>query len=103
MTGLPRTVLPELLDDLPPHDRQGQRSRRDLRRINRIMLSAAILAAALRRHYSDSGAQPPRRLLELGAGDGSLMLALAGKLARHWPGVSVLLLDRQALVPAATV
>ena len=101
MMRLARTVLPELLDELPPGDSRGQHSRRDLRRINRIMMSASILAATLRQHYI--GKAPPRRILELGAGDGSLMLALAGRLARHWPDATVMLLDRQPLIAPETM
>jgi predicted nicotinamide N-methyase len=40
----------------------------------------------------------PLRVLELGAGDGSLMLGVARALAPTWPQVELTLLDRQALV-----
>ena len=36
----------------------------------------------MRRHAVDA----PRRIIELGAGDGSLMLRLSRRLARHWSG-----------------
>ena len=45
---------------------------------------------------------PPRRILELGAGDGSLLLRLARVLAPRWTGVEVTLLDRHDLVTDAT-
>jgi hypothetical protein len=45
----------------------------------------------------------PRTLLELGAGDGSLMLRLARRLAPRWPDVSVTLLDRVDLVAPQTL
>lgn len=70
-------------------------SRRDLVRINAIMFQAPIVARRLRRDVE----QPPRRLLEIGCGDGALMLAVARRMARHWPGVELTLLDRQDLVP----
>jgi hypothetical protein len=90
-TGLSvRAVRPEVLDSLPPVDREALRSRRDLARINRLMFHASILARLLRQSFS----RPPGRLLEVGAGDGGLMLAVARKLARHWPAVEVTLLDR---------
>ncbi|HVC01442.1 MAG TPA: class I SAM-dependent methyltransferase [Steroidobacteraceae bacterium] len=45
---------------------------------------------------------PPRRILELGAGDGSLLLRLARVLKPRWTGVEVTLLDRHDLVTEAT-
>jgi 2-polyprenyl-3-methyl-5-hydroxy-6-metoxy-1,4-benzoquinol methylase len=43
------------------------------------------------------------RVLELGAGDGSLLLDVARELAPVWPPVDLTLLDRLALVDDATV
>jgi len=45
----------------------------------------------------------PRTLLELGAGDGSLMLRLAQKRAVSWPNVRVTLLDRLNLIAPQTL
>jgi hypothetical protein len=42
------------------------------------------------------------RVLELGAGDGSLMLRIAHELSKSWPAVHVTLLDRLALLTADT-
>ncbi|MHB1872243.1 MAG: class I SAM-dependent methyltransferase [Steroidobacteraceae bacterium] len=47
-------------------------------------------------------AAPPRRVLELGAGDGSWLLRLARALRPPWRGVEVTLLDRHDLVSEAT-
>jgi len=58
------------------------------------MLGAALVRYA--RH-------PPRVIAELGAGDGTLMVALARQLNSRWPGVRVLLLDRQKTVPNETL
>jgi 2-polyprenyl-3-methyl-5-hydroxy-6-metoxy-1,4-benzoquinol methylase len=44
--------------------------------------------------------QPPQRILELGAGDGSLMLRFAQSAG--WRDVEVTFLDRQALISAET-
>ena len=44
----------------------------------------------------------PLRILELGAGDGSLMLCVAEELSESCPAVQLTLLDRLALVPAST-
>jgi hypothetical protein len=96
---LPRRVRPELLDELPAHDPRAVRSRRDLRLLNRIMAARSLLLSALDRML----ASPPRRLVELGTGDGSLLLAIARKRARRWPDVHAALLDMQPVVTADTL
>ncbi len=109
----PRTVQAEILDHLAPDDPEAQRSRRDLRRVNRLMGACSILSARLRPAASGTrGTAPlhaPLRLLELGAGDGELMLRVARALALHgrhsqvWQTVELRLLDRQALVRSETL
>jgi SAM-dependent methyltransferase len=47
-------------------------------------------------------ARPPRHILELGAGDGSLLLRLAGAMNPPWRDVSLTVLDRHDLVSAET-
>ncbi|HEX4050169.1 MAG TPA: methyltransferase domain-containing protein [Steroidobacteraceae bacterium] len=42
--------------------------------------------------------RPPRKILELGAGDGSLMLRLAQALRPPWRDVQVTFIDRQDLI-----
>jgi SAM-dependent methyltransferase len=94
-----RSVVPEELDELAVDDPRGRRSRGDLRRIHRVMRSVSILrrtVAALRL------AAPPRRILELGAGDGTLLLRFARALRPQWDEVEVTLLDRLDLVSAQT-
>jgi len=103
---LPRVVLPELLDGLAADDLAAQRSRRDLQRVHRAMgtrttLLRALRALPLKRTRIASSA--PLRVLELGAGDGSLMLGVARSLQGHWPAVALTLLDRLPLLTAATV
>ena len=95
--SLPRRVEAELLDDLPAGDPRAQRSRDDLRRLHRAMGTLSIATRAL---DSASMNLPPRNILELGAGDGSMMLRLAQRRAARWPGVKVTLLDRLDLVDA---
>jgi hypothetical protein len=97
--GPGRIVAPEWLDTLPADDPRARRARGDLRRLNWLMRHAPLLCAALRNHL----AGPPAQLVELGAGDGSLALALARELHGGWPGVRVRLIDRQATVSAATL
>ncbi|MEO8137480.1 MAG: methyltransferase domain-containing protein, partial [Betaproteobacteria bacterium] len=97
---LPRRVQPELLDSLPADDPAAQRSRADLRRLHHVMGTFSILLRAVDRVMAGSR---PRRILELGAGDGSLLLRLARRRSAQWPDVAVSLLDRQPVVAAATL
>jgi len=94
-----RLVYPELLDSLPPADPRAIHSRRDLRRINWWMGNPGLLAQALINNL----AAPPGQLIELGAGDGSLLLRVAQRLAPLWPEVSAMLLDLQKNVSADTL
>ena len=94
-----RVVEPEWLDTLPADDAGAAGSRRDLRRLNRIMGHAEILGGLLR---AAMGRRAPRRIVELGAGDGTLMLRLAGRLSREWKGVTVTLVDCKSAVSEAT-
>jgi 2-polyprenyl-3-methyl-5-hydroxy-6-metoxy-1,4-benzoquinol methylase len=73
-----RSVLPELLDTLPPDGLEARRSRRDLRLINRVMGNHRWMVRTLRARL-----RPGERVLEIGAGGGELSrrLARAGILA----------------------
>jgi 1,6-anhydro-N-acetylmuramate kinase len=95
---LPRQVEAEWLDELSADDPRAVRSRHDLVRLNRWMLQGSIMARALRKH----AAPRPRRLLDLGGGDGSFMLGVARRLASRWSGLSVTLLDRKDIVSRQT-
>ena len=100
-----RTVLPELLDDLGVQDPRAQRSRRDLQRLHRIMGTQRILLDALRKmtlRRSGSPSSLPLQVLEIGAGDGSLMLGVARALEGAWPPVSLTLLDQHNLLESST-
>jgi len=99
MTSL-RCVRPEALDDLPPDDPRALRSRHDLQRVHRAMRSLSVLEQAVRRLMLRT---PPRKILELGAGDGTLLLRLASALNARWPGVELTLIDRQRIVNSATI
>jgi len=98
--SLPRCVQPEVLDALAADDPAARRSRNDLRRLHRAMGTLSILLSALDRAAARSS---PRAILELGAGDGSLMLRLAHRRAARWSDVAVTLLDRQGAVEARTM
>lgn len=94
-----RRVEPEILDTLAPSDPRAIGSRRDLRRVNWIMGNAGALARALAAH----AVSPPARIVDLGAGDGALSLALARRLARRWPDTTITLVDRAPAVERATL
>ncbi len=94
----PRRLEPERLDDLPPSDPRAAHSRRDLARINAVMGHRRILAAGLAARADGS----PRRIVELGGGDGTLLLGIGRTLSRRWRGVEVTLVDRHDLVADRT-
>jgi hypothetical protein len=94
-----RAVQPELLDQLPAGDHHAVHSRRDLQKINAWMGHAGImgrvLAAAL-------PSRAPQSIVELGSGDGTLLLKLAKRFAPQWKPPRVVLVDRQAVVSSET-
>src|SRR6202163_553451 len=94
-----RRVESEELDGLAADDPRGRRSRRDLRRVHVAMRSISNLqraVAALRL------AVQTRRILELGAGGGTLLLRFARAQRPRWNGVELTLLDRVDLVSEQT-
>jgi SAM-dependent methyltransferase len=92
--AMPRRMEVEWLDILPGDDRHAMRSRRDLKRVNAIMFNAGMMARMMERNI----ATPPRTILDLGSGDGTLMAAVAKRLAPRWRNVTLTLLDRQPVV-----
>ncbi len=97
--SFPRRVEPELLDQLPAADPRAIRARRDVRRANTLMMNAGIMASALMEH---GAGLKPRRIVDLGSGDGQFMLRVARRLAPHWPDITVVLQDKQDIVSRAT-
>lgn len=83
-----RRVKPEILDSLSPDDPEAQRSRCDLRMINRWMGGEKWIVRELR---TMNARKKVRRLVELGAGEGHL----AGALARALPDCEVVAIDLQ--------
>lgn len=100
---MPRVVAAEALDGLTEQDPSAIRSRRDLRRVHRVMGTRTIVAGAIRSVFTGHLRTAPLQVLELGAGDGTLMLAVARALAGEWRDVRLTLLDRQDLVTPATL
>ena len=95
-----RVVEPEWLDTLAADDPRAIRSRSDLRRVNRLMATRTWLARSLEDLLQGSS---HARLVELGAGDGTLALRLARRLARRWPKATLELLDLQPTISEATL
>ena len=97
---MPRVVEPEWLDHLPADDPRAVRSRGDLRRINWLMSATHLLGEALNPLVAG---RSKVRIVELGAGDGSLLLRLARSRVKAWPDVTLELLDMQPVVTAETL
>lgn len=97
-----RCVEPEWLDTLPPDDPRAVRSRHDLQRVNRVMGNTAILARALRKAQPRTPRPWPWRIVELGAGDGTLLLRLARHTPLNRPGGTIIFVDRQSVVGTDT-
>jgi SAM-dependent methyltransferase len=98
---LTRVVEPETLDHLAADDPAAQRARRDLRRVNAFMGARRILERALTR--VSPGERGGLRILEIGCGDGRLLLDVATHRGTRWPAAQVDLLDRQAIVDDETI
>src|SRR3954471_20188500 len=97
--AMERVVEPELLDSLAADDPRAVHSRHDLRRINQWMGNSRHLCAAMKALTT-----PPRRILEIGAGDGTLMLKIARAFADPWkPGIELLLLDMDPVISPETL
>ncbi|HEY6456385.1 MAG TPA: hypothetical protein VIY90_14020 [Steroidobacteraceae bacterium] len=94
--GFSRILEPEILDLLAGDDPRACASRGDLARINFVMRQQRIMANLLQ------PLAPPRRLADLGSGDGRFLLGVARRMAPHWPQVTALIVDRQNIVSAQT-
>ena len=97
--AFPRQVEPERLDELPPEDPDAIRSRRDLQLMTRWMGNARAIVHRL----DQCGARRRVRLVvDLGAGDGTFLLAVARRLGPAWRGTTAVLVDRVLSMSAAT-
>lgn len=96
---LPRRIEAELLDQLPADDPRAMRSRDDLKRVNAWMRNASCMASLLLKYTAGA---TPRVIIDLGSGDGALMLQVARRLAPRWQNIKVILLDQQNIVSATT-
>ena len=87
-----RLVQPELLDHLPGDDPQAIRSHHDLRRIHAWMGNVRHVAPCLD-HAADRKA--PRRIIDLGAGDGAFMAGCLQHATRIPKDTELLMIDRR--------
>jgi SAM-dependent methyltransferase len=92
-----RRIVPEILDALPLDDARAVRSRGDLVWVNALMLQTWIMARQLNRHVLT----PPKRILDLGSGDGAFMLAVARRMRGAWRDVELVMLDHADLLTDA--
>jgi Methyltransferase domain len=92
-----RYVEPEWLDALPPEAPAAVGSRRDLRRLNAWMGSARRIARALQSVPTETH---PVQVVEIGAGEGDLLLRIARRLGGPWRGTKATLIDVQDLLSA---
>ncbi len=89
-----RVLEPEWLDDLSPDDPRAIASRRDLRRLNRIMGHPRLWRKTLTELFPNNG---PNRLIEIGSGDGSLLLEVVR--SNGWNTEAILLDRHPAILP----
>ena len=78
-----RILRPELLDSLPPEDRDAIHSRRDLRHFNRALGNPAWFRKQL-----SLIVRPGERVLELGAGTGELRQSVPSHVFQ-WDGLDL--------------
>lgn len=100
---MPRVVAAETLDHLATDDPVARRSRRDLVRVHRAMGTRSMVCRGWQALVSPQRVAAPLRILELGAGDGTLLLGVARSMAARWPQVQLSLLDRQDIATPATL
>jgi hypothetical protein len=100
---LPRVVAAETLDHLQPDDPAARRSRRDLARVHRVMGTRQIVTRGWQALLGPNRGRQPLRILELGAGDGTLLLGVARSWPRDAPPVRLRLMDRQDIVSPETL
>lgn len=94
-----RQVEPELLDELPADDPRAVRSRLDLRRVNAWMGHSRQIVKIL----GDCADLPVCRIVDLGGGDATVMLAVAKRWRSRAERVELTIVDRQNLLRSDVV
>ena len=92
-----RVIEPEWLDDLPPDDPKAIGSRAGLRRLNSLMGHVGRMHGTLQNLFQKT---EPKRIIEIGAGDGSFLLKLIHRTG--WKNTEIILLDRQPAISSET-
>lgn len=95
-----RVVAPEWLDSLDPSDPRAIHSRADLRKLNWLMGHAGAIARGLEPWSRAAG---PARLVEMGCGDGRLLLRALRKLPKPPEDSAICLVDKEPVVSRATI
>src|SRR6266851_2654884 len=95
-----RLVEPEWLDQLPADDTGAIGSRHDLKLLNAWMGNAGILSRAI---FGMCATWTPRRIIELGAGDGNFLLRVAEHFPQRWKNAHAVLIDRNSIVSSRTL
>ncbi|HEX4266163.1 MAG TPA: methyltransferase domain-containing protein [Verrucomicrobiae bacterium] len=90
-----RSLHREFVDELPPEHPGAIQTRRDLRRLNTLMGHAGIITRSLKKAFPN---QPASRMVEIGAGDGEVLLRVARRLAPSWHDVDVTFVDFHELL-----
>jgi hypothetical protein len=90
----------EWLDELPASDARAIGSRKDLRRLNRLMRHVSLLLEAWRKNEPDRWVST---VVEIGAGDGTFLLNCARALSAKSGPFKVILVDRAKLVTPQTL
>lgn len=101
--SLRRRVEPEWLDTLAPDDPRARRARRDLRRVNRLMTTRRLIGPVLDVLVRTSAAGSSVPVIELGSGDGELLLWVGRHYAGRWPRIDLTLLDLQPVIGTQTL
>ncbi|HLB33403.1 MAG TPA: hypothetical protein VJK54_04125 [Chthoniobacterales bacterium] len=102
-----RIIESELLDHLLSTDPDAITSRNDLQRLNFFMGNATILLQAWNRSFNKiTLKEGPLQIIELGAGDGTLLLKLARQLQSQSPHkitADVTFIDRHNVISQETI
>jgi hypothetical protein len=94
-----RSVEPELADHIPADDPRAIRFRRDLKLVNAVAMSDRAQARSLLKYW---GHEAPRTWIDIGTGDGTVMLNVARRLAPQWTNVTLIVVDQQDIVSRET-
>ena len=95
-----RRIEPEILDSLAAEDPHAVKARRDLRLLNCLMRHSAIFDDQLGFSRGDFS---PRRVVELGGGDGWLLYELLSRLPKIDELREVVLVDRHPSVSSGVI